>query len=100
METGERSGDGMAHGIPPWRRPRRRKWVDGLQGRSPDSRAAEDSARCTAFPRAIDLAVALLCTLSPTVAGAVQALRRPRGRAHLFPVSSPRERTSRGDTVQ
>ena len=23
-----------------------------------------------------------------------------RGRAHLFPVSSPRERTSRGDTVQ
>src|SRR6185436_4223999 len=59
--------------------------VSGLASSGNDSSAGARPSR-----EPVALAVALLCTFSPTVAGAVQALRaRASGRAHLFPVSSP-----------
>jgi hypothetical protein len=58
--------------------------------RTHESRGYDSSAGARPSREPVALAVALLCTFSPTVAGAVQALRtRASGRAHLFPVSSP-----------
>src|SRR5207248_10833948 len=70
--AGEETGDEMTHMKPPWRLPRRLKWLANAPGRSPDSRAMPARLPALARRGSDERLVSL------TVAGAVEAL-------HLVP---------------